>query len=319
MLAGRNDPQAICHVGETHPDAGVLDLVRFEAGAVRNSFFAIIVHLGKFCKSLPDLLLAHGMYVFGFAEIDYAGHSALVHGLGGEGLCFAQFRPVVIARNLADPLVIGYLCDIEGEIIAPEPAPVENHRAHKVAVAVSLLGIGFSLIPDCALDCERCERLDHCIVKHGDEVRFACRGFGDAFERNGERNLPFSVEAYPAAVGPFQIHEVGGSVQASVTMVVGVADADYGFAGLDLAARHRVFACLVPDAAAANHLAVPVSFVEVVDGAKAESDFFSSPFGRDLYAFAEPVDAIDGGPQFLHFARKRDAAPCTVVETGLCP
>ena len=162
--SGGDYPEPRRHTGEAdyHRVAG--NLVRGKTGARGFQFFAIIGRQGQPGQALSHLLLAHRMDVFRLAQVYDAGHSAFVQRGGCHFLCFAKLGPAVVPGFFGNGLVTSQLGYVEGKVIAPQRTPVQDHGLHKVPVTVCFFRIGFSLIPDGALDGKRSQRLNHGIV-----------------------------------------------------------------------------------------------------------------------------------------------------------
>lgn len=129
-----------------------VDFDAFELGAAIRNLGSVVLGKGETDETVGDIAFVFGVNVVGFTEVDDDGLSG-VGKLLGQGLRFAKFGPIAVARLCFFGLEVGELHPVKGEIaLLGFFAPELDHEGKEVAVFLGATGVGFALIPDDAFD-----------------------------------------------------------------------------------------------------------------------------------------------------------------------
>ena len=157
--------------------------------------FAICKRPCRQCKTPASLLFVLRMYVFRIAYIDKNGDPRILH-VQCTQLSLAQFGPFGRRRLGFRIHIIGQLCNVERETIAPSRAPIVNHQRQQRSVLVSPTGIIFPLIPNNSFNRKRYKRVDHGVEERRRFITLngrCCRSLGGMSENVGHSLLIVGV------------------------------------------------------------------------------------------------------------------------------
>ena len=153
-------------MSEGDADFAVFDFHGIIYGAGVCDIFAVNEVLGGEGEALADLPFPGGMDVSRITEVDGDGHGGIGKRERGA-LSFARFGPVGVAGGVHGALVARQLHEVEGEVAAPEGAPIADEAGEEVAILDGAVGVAFALIPEGAADGEGGEGENHAAVEAG--------------------------------------------------------------------------------------------------------------------------------------------------------
>ncbi len=210
-------------------------------------------------------------------------------------------------------------------------APAFDQKGKKCAVGPRIDRTAFSLVPECALDAEGRDRIDHAIKNSGRRsLGLRGRRLGQLRKRAiGERRVFRLHLGQPILGNRFGIGhaqpEAASEREGIVFLMLGDdAQGNYVGARFDQTSGNKIIPKIVPvigrrGAARTNLLTIEIGGVRFVNHAGCEMKILACSFRGQLDCLAKPDDAAVGHADFRPIAWTGGRNPVLVVKGGVGP